>query len=104
LAGAFDASVDSGVQHGRELVRFAAALMNRDVDELNAARAGVAARLGPDAVTTASIIAANFSLLDRVANAIGISVDAMIVKPTADFRRRLGINAYPSAVNTLGGS
>ncbi len=76
--------------------------MTPDTAELAAARDAVAERLGPDAVTSASIICANFSMLDRVANAIGISVDSMIVKPTADFRESLGINTFPSAVNTLG--
>ncbi len=90
------------MEHGCELVRFAGALMKPDTEELAAARAAVAERLGPDGVTTASIIGAHFSMLDRIANAIGISVDPMIVKPTADFRESLGINTFPSAVNTLG--
>lgn len=89
------------MEHGCELVRFAAALMKPDTAELATARNAVAGRLGPDAVTTASIIGGNFSMLDRVANAIGISVDSMVMKPTADFREALGINAFPSAVNTL---
>ena len=93
--------IDSGVEYGRELVRFAGALVKRDNEELAAARDAVAERLGPAAVTTASIIGANFSMLDRIANAIGISVDSMIVKPSADFREALGINLYPSAANTL---
>ncbi len=76
--------------------------MHADNDLLAAARDTVAERLGPAAVTTAALIAANFSMLDRAANAIGISVDAMILEPSADFRAQLGINNYPSAVNTLG--
>ena len=69
--------------------------MKPDTAALATARAAIAERLGPEAVTSASLIGANFSMLDRVANAIGISVDAMIVKPTADFREALGINAFP---------
>ena len=83
-------------------MRFADALMKPDTAALATARTAIAERLGPEAVTSASLIGANFSMLDRVANAIGISVDSMIVKPTADFREALGINAFPSAVNTLG--
>ena len=90
------------MEHGCDLVRFAAALMQPDTAQLAAAREALAARLGPEAVTTASLIGGNFSMLDRVANAIGISVDAMVVQPTADFRAALGINTFPSAVNTLG--
>ena len=83
---------------------FAAAIVGNDVAALAATREAVAAQISPEAVTTASIIAANFSMLDRAANAIGISVDSMIVKPTADFREALGINRYPSAANTIGAS
>ena len=81
---------------------FASALAGSDPDALAAAREAVAKRLGPAAVVAASIIAANFSMLDCVANAIGISVDSMILEPSADFRAALGINQYPSARNTLG--
>lgn len=81
---------------------FAAAIVGSDTAALAASRDAVAQQISPAAVTTASIIAANFSMLDRAANAIGISVDSMIVKPTADFRDALGINQYPSAANTLG--
>lgn len=88
--------------HGRELVRFAGALVQQDRGELAAARDALAACLGPGAVTAASIIAGNFSMLDRIANAIGVPVDPMVVKPSADFRESLGINEYPSAVHTLG--
>lgn len=81
---------------------FASAVLEPDSDKLAAARDVVAKQLGAGAVATASIIAANFSMLDRAANAIGISVDSMIVEPSADFREHLGINKYPSAANTLG--
>ncbi len=76
--------------------------MNPEPTELAAAREAVAERLGPAAVTSAAVIGANFSMLDRVANAMGISVDSMIVEPTADFREVLGINTFPSAAHTLG--
>ena len=58
--------------------------------------------MGSPAVVTASIIAANFSMLDRIANVIGIGLDDMFVKPSAEIREMLGINGYPSAANTLG--
>ena len=83
-------------------MRFAAAVVGDDVEELNAARASLRQTLGDDAVVSASIIAATFSMLDRAANAIGIFVDPMIVKPSEDFRETFGINQYPSAANTLG--
>ena len=83
-------------------MRFAAAVVGDDVNELNAARDLVEQTLGSDALVSASIIAGTFSMLDRAANAIGIFVDPMIVKPSESFRETLGINRYPSAANTLG--
>jgi len=58
--------------------------------------------MGPAAVVAASIISADFSLVDRAENAIGISVDAMVLQPSVDFREELGINRFPSVDNTLG--
>lgn len=81
---------------------FASAVAGPDRATLDTARQVLHERMGAPAVVTASLIAANFSMLDRVANAIGISVDSMIIKPSAEFRAQLGINNYPSAVNTLG--
>ena len=101
MSGAIDSSVDSGVKFGHELVKFGGAIAGNDRQALVAARDALVQHIGPASVSTASIIAANFSMLDRIANAIGISVDSMIVKPTAAFRAELGIDSYPSAANTL---
>lgn len=103
LTGAINPNVDSGVEHGQELVRFTAAITGKDTDVLNAAREAVVVKLGSQALVSASMVAANFSMLDRIANAIGISLDSMMLKPSADIRELLSINQYPSAVNTLGG-
>lgn len=102
LTGAINPGIDSGVDNGFELVEFAAAVVGGSATELDAARSAVATKLGSPALVTAALIAANFSMLDRVANAIGISLDDMMLKPSADIRAELGINAYPSAVNTPG--
>ena len=58
--------------------------------------------MGADAVVSAAITAAIFSLVDRAANAVGIYVEPMILEPSEDFREQFGINQFPSAVNTLG--
>ena len=100
LAGALDAATDSGVENGSMLVRFAAAVVGDDGAALTDARATLLDAMGSDAVVSASLIAANFSMLDRVANGIGISLDDAILKGSADIREALGINAYPSAANS----
>jgi hypothetical protein len=100
LKGALDPNIESGVEHGVALVSFTRAITGKSTAELDAARNELLAVAGSAAVATAALIAANFSLLDRLANAIGISLDDMMVKPSADIRELLGINAYPSAANT----
>ena len=100
LEGAIDVSVDTGLDHGTALVRFAGAVVAADTGALDSARYMLAKEAGSDAVVSAAITAANFSMLDRVANAIGIPLDDMILSPSADIRDSLGVNDYPSAVNS----
>jgi len=92
---------DSGVAHGAELLAFAEALLSGGAAELEAARERLRAAMTPGAVTAAALTAAAFSMVDRAANGIGIWIEPMVLKPSAEFRERLGLNAFPSARNTL---
>lgn len=87
--------------HGEVLIRFAATLLGRDVEALDRARNDLRDALGDEGVTAASITAAAFSLVDRAANGVGIWVEPMVLKPSADFRAAMGINRFPSAQNTF---
>ena len=100
LNGTIDPTVDSGVDHGNVLFDFAIAVASNKPD-LDGARDALVTAMGSPAVVTASLTAATFSLLDRIANGIGISLDAPVLQGSADFREELGINAYPSAANSL---
>ena len=100
LAGAIDATVDSGVTSGAELVEFAHAVVAGGAPAVAEARGRLVSAAGSGAVVTAAATAANFSMLDRIANAIGIPLDDKMVGPSADIRESLGLNAYPSAANT----
>jgi hypothetical protein len=102
LAGVFDSNKDSGIDHGSELVAFASAVVGSDVAALNTARNMLAERIGEDAVVAAAITASVFSLVDRAANGIGIFVEPMVLKSSADFREEFGLNRFPCAANTLG--
>ena len=77
-------------------------MLGTDIGALEAARDKLRSEMGPAALVAASIVAGNFSLVDRAANGIGISVEPRVLKPSEDFRARLGINDFPSAANTLG--
>lgn len=86
---------------GAELLEFGAAIIGTDRARLDTARDALEARLSRPTVTGASAIAGNFSKNDRIANAIGIPADPSDLKPTSEMRRRLGLNAFRSAVNTF---
>ena len=93
--------VESGVPGGALLIAFADAVIGPDLAALDGARRALAEGLGPAAVPAAAAIAANFSKNDRIANGLGIPVDAMVLKGTADLRAQLGLDEYRSAVNTF---
>lgn len=99
--GLCDPASDIGVEHGGKLVRFVDTLLGPGEEALAEARGELAAALGPDAVWAASVVAANFSKNDRIANALGIPLEAQFVRDSEDFRGQLGIDAFPSARNTL---
>ncbi len=69
---------------------------------LNSARQALVDDMGEDALVSAAITSAVFSLVDRAANGIGIYVEPMVLEPSSDFREEFGINQFPSAANTLG--
>lgn len=93
--------LDIGVEGGDELLAFADAILGKDVNALNETRNALSRRLGPAAVSAASIIAADFSKNDRIANGLGIPLESDSLAPSAEFREQLGINDYRSAANTL---
>jgi hypothetical protein len=101
LRALVDRSVDSGVAHGGALLTFADAATGTDPVALKSARADLQRALSPGALVQAAAIVANFAMNDRAANALGIVLEAMFVRGSADFRQTLGIDRYPSARNTL---
>lgn len=70
--------------------------MGNDAAALESARAAVIDTLGTDALVDAAAVAAIFNAIDRVADATGVPIDEDRLAPTADFRKSLGIDAFPS--------
>jgi hypothetical protein len=101
LKALVDPDIDSGVPGGTALLEFAAAVIGPDRSRLDAARAALAAELGPAAVTGASAVAGNFSKNDRIADATGIPADPPALKATKQLRAELGLNDFKSAINSL---
>ena len=102
LKALIDPSVPSGIPEGQVLLAFCDALLEAEVDELDASREALLEALGAAGLLGAVAIASNFSRNDRIANATGIPLEADFVKQSEDFRQALGINDFKSARNTLG--
>jgi hypothetical protein len=91
---------DGGIPNGAILVNFAEAIVGEDAGRLKDARAEVTQTLGADGLVDACGIAATFNAIDRIADSIGIPIDEIRLAPTADFRRELGIDAFPSRLES----
>lgn len=101
LKAVADSTVKSRIENGEALLAFADAVSGPDHAAIIGARAGLLECMGPGALVQASAIAANFSMNDRAANAIGIQMEAMFLDGSEDYRLSLGLNDFPSARNTL---
>ena len=101
LMAVADPRVDSGIDHGHLLLAYADAVTGTDFDAVAPAIAALRDRMGAGALVQAAAIAANFSMNDRAANAIGIRMEGFFLADSGDYRAALGIDRYPSARNTL---
>ncbi len=90
---------DAGIKHGDLLLRFATAAQLGQ-DDLDTARADLLAALGHEALTEAAATVAVFNGLVRVADGTGIQLDDGALADSADYRDRLGVNAYGGATNS----
>ena len=86
---------------GELLLAFADAVIGADPAALDSARSALAEELGPAAVSAAAAVAANSTKNDRIANGLGIPVDAIAMAGHEDLREQLGLNDFRSAVNTF---
>lgn len=84
---------DGGVACGAELARLAQAVVTGDAQELAAARTGVVAGLGVQAMIDAVGVASNFQRMVRIADSTGITL-GRFEAPTGGLRDDLGINKF----------
>ncbi len=91
-----EADGDGGIAGGAILAEFAETILSDDGVRLDAARDAVRAALGDAALVDAAAVAATFNAIDRVADATGTPIDEERLEPTAQFRKELGIDAFPS--------
>jgi len=86
----------SGVAHEAELIAFADAALG-DGDSLAAARSALVGRAGKEAMIDAAAVVAGFDAITRVADGTGIPLEPPKAEASADWRARLGIDAFWTA-------
>jgi hypothetical protein len=93
---------DGGVAHGARLLAFTDAVMGADETALARERSALRAVLSDEQfVDTCAVIGA-FNVVDRIADATGIPLDAGMAAMSGDVRRELGLARFASAANTPG--
>ena len=87
---------ESGVAHEAELIAFADAALG-DGDSLATARSALVDRAGKATMIDAAAVVAGFDAITRVADGTGIPLEPTKAEASADWRSRLGIDAFWTA-------
>ncbi len=95
---------DGGVEHGARLVAFTEAVMASDEARLAGERAALRALLTPEAFVDAAAVIGAFNVVDRIANATGIPLDAGMAAMSGELRKELDLTRFVSSANTPEGS
>ena len=88
---------DAGVSHGAFLIDLADAVAGWHWDETPALRRRGVELIGPEATRDAILVAAGFNGITRVADAIGIRLDARTASASVELRAKIGIDAFAPA-------
>ena len=100
LNGTVRKDIDSGVEHGEVLLRFADAAVGRSPD-LASIREALNCAMGPDAVVDCAATIANFQRMVRIADGCGIPLDDFTKEASEGWRDGLGIERFRSQGNTF---
>ena len=85
---------NAGVRHGEYLVTLADAVALWRWDEVAALREQGIDSMGSKATSDAILVASGFNGITRVADAIGIRLDARTASNSVDLRATVGIDAF----------
>jgi hypothetical protein len=91
---------DAGVEHGARLLAFTDAVMADDDTAVARERAALRAVLSPEAFVDVAAVIGAFNVVDRVADATGIPLDAPLAAMGGDLRSELRLDRFASAANT----
>jgi hypothetical protein len=96
LDGIVQGDGGSGVGHETRLLAFADAVI-ADPTNITKARAEVVSVAGQEAMLDAAAVIAGFDAITRVADGTGIPLETPKAETTADWRAKLGIDAFWAA-------
>ena len=93
---------DAGVVHGARLLAFTDAAIGQDDGALARERSSLRAVLSDEAfVDTCAVIGA-FNVVDRIADATGIPLDAGMAAMSGEVRKELDLARFASSANSPG--
>ena len=95
-----EAAEQSGVPHGAELIRFVEAVLGTDPHELDLARCAVQSSLGKTAFTDICATVASFNAVVKIADGVGITLEADKAERTEQLRAEVGIDTLNKTRST----
>lgn len=95
-------AVDERIPAGRELIRFAEAIVRGSDEELVAARDALHALVGPQGVADAAGVTGSFECANRIADGAGLPLDPETLPWSTGIREELDLDRFSTAVHTLG--
>lgn len=93
---------DGGVTHGARLIAFTDAVMGADDGALERERRALRAVLSDEAFVDTCAVVGAFNVVDRIADATGIPLDAGMAAMSTEVRKELDLERFVSAANTPG--
>ncbi len=89
VVGAEDS--DGGVEHGRELLAYTEAVMSGEAGAIASTRDRLQEKIGAAGIADTAAVIAMFNVVDRIADATGIPLDAFTKEGRIAIAEELGI-------------
>ena len=94
------AHADAGIEHGACLLAFTEAVMRGETAATERQR--LRALLSPESFVDVAAVIGSFNVVDRIADATGIPLDAVMLAMSKAIRAQLDLARFASAANTPG--
>lgn len=91
---------DGGVEHGALLARLCDAVAGKDAAAMAEIREAAVREMGPDQLVDAVGVSAMFHMMNRVANATGTPLDAIMREAAPIIEESIGANGFLSREDT----